>query len=258
MNEYDVHTIANTLKYYFQVLPNPLLTYELYPRFIAAICLEDKELRLSYYRALFATLPKPRFDLCVRLLSLFRKVSEKYQTNKMDIKNLGIVLGPLLLRSRENENEVYRNYLHYSKYLIKFGRHLISHYTSIFGHPSLPLRSIRANTACPATRACDLNIKESAVIHIFRQIDNDWYGESEGRFGTIPESFVTNAGNYTSTSIEFGITLLPITSPKVALRNSSESSYNLSNVYQSNSKVLILFFIANKCVLIINFLSLFF
>jgi hypothetical protein len=35
----DIHTVAGVLKLFFRELPEPLLTYELYDTFLAAVCM---------------------------------------------------------------------------------------------------------------------------------------------------------------------------------------------------------------------------
>jgi len=37
----DIHSISSLLKMYFRELPNPLLTYQLYDKFIVSYCCDD-------------------------------------------------------------------------------------------------------------------------------------------------------------------------------------------------------------------------
>lgn len=71
LNDYDIHVIANCLKYYFQVLPEPVLTIELSQRFISAQLISDKNLRFDYLNCLISSLPKTHFKLCKRLVLYF-------------------------------------------------------------------------------------------------------------------------------------------------------------------------------------------
>ena len=39
LSKYDVNVVATVMKGFLQSLPEPILTYKLYPRFIAAACM---------------------------------------------------------------------------------------------------------------------------------------------------------------------------------------------------------------------------
>ncbi|XP_078657670.1 rho GTPase-activating protein 45-like isoform X3 [Branchiostoma floridae x Branchiostoma belcheri] len=115
------HDIANVLKLYIRQLPEPLLTFRLYPEFVKAA--KDSQSSLSTLvasgkgtgnsltsahntavatmRELVRKLPKPNFNTTALLMHHLKRVAENEDLNKMTASNLGIVFGPTLLRPSE-------------------------------------------------------------------------------------------------------------------------------------------------------------
>lgn len=56
----DIHSVASVLKLYFRELPNPLLTYQLYDKFVQAVQSAD-EVRLLKIHDVVNQLPPPHF-----------------------------------------------------------------------------------------------------------------------------------------------------------------------------------------------------
>lgn len=56
----DIHCVSSVLKMYFRELPNPLLTYQLYEKFVAAV-MQDEDIRLLYLRDVVQQLPPPHY-----------------------------------------------------------------------------------------------------------------------------------------------------------------------------------------------------
>jgi len=192
LSEYDIHEVAGVLKLYFQLLPQPILTFKLYPRFMAAVCLEDQDLRNSYYNALLATVPKMRREVSRYLLQILHKVAALKQFNKMGPKNLGIVFGPLLLRCQKQENDVYKSYLHYSKYIINCTKHMIKSIHALFLDVP-PIQVVRTLTSYTAKKLGELDLTENSVIVIVTKGEEECFSESSGRFGTLPTHFLFNS-----------------------------------------------------------------
>lgn len=136
----DVHpnVIANVLKLYFRQLPEPLLTYRLYPEFIrvakrfpastrddedddddesdgsatssdgnlssAVSTLSSVELQEIHQLVnVVSKLPKAHYLTLSFLMHHLKRVAEKSCDNNMPSSNLGIVFGPTLLRTSEGE-----------------------------------------------------------------------------------------------------------------------------------------------------------
>ncbi|GFU57820.1 hypothetical protein NPIL_202621 [Nephila pilipes] len=100
---HDIHSVASLLKMYFRELPNPLLTYQLYDKFVSAMqCNED--VRLLKVRDVVQQLPPPHFRTLQYLLSHLARVASHGEETGMTPKNIAIVWAPNLLRSRDVEN----------------------------------------------------------------------------------------------------------------------------------------------------------
>ena len=56
----DIHSVASVLKLYFRELPNPLLTYQLYDQFVAAVHAAE-DMRLLMIHDVVTQLPPPHF-----------------------------------------------------------------------------------------------------------------------------------------------------------------------------------------------------
>ncbi|KAL6068108.1 Type II inositol 1,4,5-trisphosphate 5-phosphatase [Balamuthia mandrillaris] len=102
-DQYEPHVIASLLKMYLNQLPDPLLSYALFDRFLAAVSFEEEDtVRLQYLRSLLASLPPARYVLLQRLLLYMRKVDHYSSFNRMGVANLSTAFSPILLRAREN------------------------------------------------------------------------------------------------------------------------------------------------------------
>lgn len=130
----DVHpnVIANVLKLYFRQLPEPLLTFRLYPEFIKvakeypsppqadnqsmasssssnslSTMYNQKELeKIDKLAKVVAKLPRPHFLTLGYLIHHLRRVSDQSAINNMPASNLGIVFGPTLLRTSDGGNSM--------------------------------------------------------------------------------------------------------------------------------------------------------
>jgi hypothetical protein len=122
----DICAVTSTLKNYFRSLPNPLLTYELHERFMTAAHIRDLPMKTEAMRDLVAELPAehyhtvrmlmlhlhryvftPLFFLLVLLVlnTYLHRVAAQSAVNLMGPRNLGVVFGPTLLRSRDPQQE---------------------------------------------------------------------------------------------------------------------------------------------------------
>ncbi|CAG8511141.1 16827_t:CDS:2 [Rhizophagus irregularis] len=94
----DINIVAGALKRFFRDLPEPLMTFELYDEFIEA---NDQDDKLYAIKDLLYRLPKPNFELLKRLIEHLERVTDYEETNHMYARNLAIVFGPNLLKSRD-------------------------------------------------------------------------------------------------------------------------------------------------------------
>ncbi|OQR69333.1 minor histocompatibility protein HA-1-like [Tropilaelaps mercedesae] len=106
LSDYHPNVIANVLKLYLRQLPEPLLTYNLYPEFIAIAKefpsnREDSMAAVGILRKTAKNLPRVHYSTLASLLKHLRKVASNSEANNMPASNLGIVFGPTLLRTRE-------------------------------------------------------------------------------------------------------------------------------------------------------------
>ncbi|XP_067671372.1 rho GTPase-activating protein 44-like isoform X5 [Haliotis asinina] len=95
----EPHVIAGALKQYMRELPEPLLTYSLYPDFMQAATLPHEQ-RLQALWTVVSKLPKPNYDNFRYLVKFLAKLAEKSDVNKMTPSNIAIVIGPNLLWSQ--------------------------------------------------------------------------------------------------------------------------------------------------------------
>lgn len=101
----DVNVISSLLKSFFRLLPDSLLTADLYPMFIDADKIEDPQRRMATIRKLLRDLPEHHFETLKYLMFHLKRIVEHSEVNKMEAKNLAIVFGPTLVRasgSRDN------------------------------------------------------------------------------------------------------------------------------------------------------------
>jgi len=96
----DICSTTSVLKSYLRSLPNPLLTFVLHDEFIFASSIQDPVHRSAKYADLVKQLPTEHYyTLRILMLHLCR-IQEHHLQNLMTARNLGVVFGPTLMRSR--------------------------------------------------------------------------------------------------------------------------------------------------------------
>ena len=93
------HDVAGILKLWLRELPEPLLTFALYSRFIE---LTDGD--VDGLRALLDLVPAINMRVLRRLMQFLVLVLQNESVNKMGAKNVAIVVGPTLLRCPVADN----------------------------------------------------------------------------------------------------------------------------------------------------------
>ncbi|XP_065899740.1 rho GTPase-activating protein 44-like isoform X2 [Dysidea avara] len=98
MHLYDPHTIAGVLKQYLRDLPDPLLTYRLYPEWASAVSSNnDHNSRLQALWQVVRKLPKENSHNLRYLMEFLHDLSRNAEVTKMGVSNLGLVIGPNLV-----------------------------------------------------------------------------------------------------------------------------------------------------------------
>ena len=116
----DPHSGAAMLKLYLRDFHEPLLTFDLYPKFLEVIQ-SDSSTYLQFFRyqwystcvarpvkvrtiidLIHRQLPDVNFLVLKLLLSLLRRVSQFSEVNKMTLSNLATVFGPNFLKPRDS------------------------------------------------------------------------------------------------------------------------------------------------------------
>eukprot|EP00339_Tiarina_fusa_P001470 CAMPEP_0117009372 /NCGR_PEP_ID=MMETSP0472-20121206/8534_1 /TAXON_ID=693140 ORGANISM="Tiarina fusus, Strain LIS" /NCGR_SAMPLE_ID=MMETSP0472 /ASSEMBLY_ACC=CAM_ASM_000603 /LENGTH=521 /DNA_ID=CAMNT_0004711639 /DNA_START=1 /DNA_END=1566 /DNA_ORIENTATION=+ len=99
--EENANTVAGVLKLFFTELANPVLSYELYPSFMAAVGMKEQLLRVWCTRRTIATLPPGNRVVLDRVCAMFRIISRFADDNKMTAKNIALVMNPSMFRDKE-------------------------------------------------------------------------------------------------------------------------------------------------------------
>ncbi|TKY88907.1 hypothetical protein EX895_002148 [Sporisorium graminicola] len=93
----DINIVAGCLKLWFRELPEPLLTHELYSRFIEAARIDNDRLRHIRLHECVNELPDANYATLKYLMGHLDKVKSLEHLNQMSASNLAIVFGPTLL-----------------------------------------------------------------------------------------------------------------------------------------------------------------
>lgn len=145
--EQDVFTLAQAIKLYLRELPEPLLTYTMFEEWISCVGNPKVAQRLPRCKELIEKLPNS-FQTNLQYLCWFLKqVAAMEPQNKMGSSNLGLVVGPNILRTKNEDDNESITALNAASALTEM---MISNYDMLFPDPlpadvtrlSLP----RANT----------------------------------------------------------------------------------------------------------------
>jgi len=102
INTENINDITGLVKLFFRELPDPLLIRGLYHQFIEASKIEDERRRLIEIHELVNKLPDANYLTLRFLIGHLFKVQAHQTTNKMNISNLSIIWGPILLDNSNN------------------------------------------------------------------------------------------------------------------------------------------------------------
>ncbi|KAJ7287619.1 RhoGAP-domain-containing protein [Mycena rebaudengoi] len=97
----DVCSVTSVLKTYFRSLPVPLLTFDLHDHFMSAVQIRESATKNKSLLELVNKLPAEHYYTLRMLMLHLHRVHEKCEKNLMTARNLGVVFGPTLMRSRD-------------------------------------------------------------------------------------------------------------------------------------------------------------
>ncbi|KAJ3452509.1 rho gtpase-activating protein 68f [Anaeramoeba flamelloides] len=87
--ETNPHNVTGLIKAWLRQLPEPLLTHR-----VLTILKREGDIKLDVIKELFLAIPKQNIKIITAFFSLFEKVIEFKEYNKMGIKNLSLVFAP--------------------------------------------------------------------------------------------------------------------------------------------------------------------
>jgi len=97
----DICSITSVLKTYFRSLPVPLLTFDLHDQFMAAVTIRDPSFKNKSLTDLVNRLPDEHYFTLRMLMLHLNHIGDHCEQNLMNSRNMGVVFGPTLMRSRD-------------------------------------------------------------------------------------------------------------------------------------------------------------
>ncbi|KAL7273471.1 Rho-type gtpase-activating protein [Rhizina undulata] len=102
----DICGVTSVLKQYFRNLPTPLLTYDIYERFVETSTVFEEEKRVKAVKDLIDELPSIHRDCLQFVIFHLARVAARKEENLMNTRNLAVVFAPTLLRHTSDEREM--------------------------------------------------------------------------------------------------------------------------------------------------------
>ncbi|EIN11622.1 RhoGAP-domain-containing protein [Punctularia strigosozonata HHB-11173 SS5] len=101
----DIASVTSVLKTYFRSLPNPLMSYDLHDEFMQVATIKEQEAKVSATADVVDRLPDEHYHTLRMLILHLHRVRLQSDVNLMGSRNLGVVFGPTLMRSRDPSQE---------------------------------------------------------------------------------------------------------------------------------------------------------
>uniref|UniRef100_T1JJK9 Rho GTPase-activating protein 15 n=1 Tax=Strigamia maritima TaxID=126957 RepID=T1JJK9_STRMM len=95
--EEDVHVLTGALKMFFRELKEPLIPFKVLEKFLSAIMIPDRAIKLQRFTELISLTPRAHYNTLKYLLQHLLRVTEYSDHNRMHIQNMAIVFGPTLM-----------------------------------------------------------------------------------------------------------------------------------------------------------------
>lgn len=102
----DINAVAGVFKLWLRELPEPLMTYGLYDKFLDTLNIEDYTTRSLSLKELVHQLPVPNFSMLKRLIEHLERITDYEVTNHMYAHNLAIVFGPNILQPPQSSRSI--------------------------------------------------------------------------------------------------------------------------------------------------------
>ncbi|KAK6954299.1 hypothetical protein Daesc_004266 [Daldinia eschscholtzii] len=93
---YDIHAVASLLKLYLRELPTTILTRDLHMKFVEVTEMSNQREKITSLAGLVQQLPLANETLLKYLIAFLIKIINHADTNKMTVRNVGIVFSPTL------------------------------------------------------------------------------------------------------------------------------------------------------------------
>ncbi|KAE8619657.1 hypothetical protein XENTR_v10009890 [Xenopus tropicalis] len=145
LSGHSPHDITSALKHFLKQLPDSVVPYHLYEQFMAFSreFLEDTKENetgndaIHQMKDLLCSMPHSNYNTLRHLTAHLYRVSERFEDNKMNPNNLGIIFGPTLIRPLPGQ-DISVNCLIDTGYQSQAVEFLINNYEKIFGMDDLP------------------------------------------------------------------------------------------------------------------------
>ncbi|XP_075433500.1 GEM-interacting protein [Ascaphus truei] len=146
LSGHSPHDLTSCLKHFLKQLPDSVVSHHLYGELMAFArdFQEDKKENESrqdpaqHMRDILCRLPDSNYNTLRHLTAHLYRVSGRYEENKMNPNNLGIIFGPTLIRPAPGQ-DVSMTCLIDTGYQAQVVEFLINNYEKIFGMDELPL-----------------------------------------------------------------------------------------------------------------------
>ncbi|XP_053573907.1 GEM-interacting protein [Bombina bombina] len=144
LSGHSPHDITSTLKQFLKKLPDSVVSHQLYGEFMAFSrdFQDDKKESgqhsepVQQMKDILCRLPATNYNTLRHLIAHLYRVSERYEENKMNPNNLGIIFGPTLIRPSGGQ-DMSMNCLIDSGYQAQAVEFMINNYENIFGMDEL-------------------------------------------------------------------------------------------------------------------------
>nr|CAB3222785.1 rho GTPase-activating protein 12 [Phallusia mammillata] len=133
----DIHLITGALKMFLRELPEPVIPFNFFDKFIASCKIQDERQRIASMKSLVRVLPKANGKTLKYLMKHFCKVVEHSSSNRMQVQNVAIVFGPTLLLKPPDESPGggAAGHMHvYMVYQNQIVDYMLTEYEVIFGN----------------------------------------------------------------------------------------------------------------------------
>ncbi|XP_072255776.1 GEM-interacting protein isoform X2 [Pyxicephalus adspersus] len=166
LSGHSPHDITSALKHFLKELPDSVVSHHLYEEFMAFSRdfpeekkdPETQQEAIQRMKDILCRLPPSNYNTLRHLTAHLYRVSERFEENKMNPNNLGIIFGPTLIRPSPGQDKPMTCLLD-SGYQAQAVEFLINNYEKIFGMDELPVSGRQEATDEP----CEVDLDESPV-----------------------------------------------------------------------------------------------